>query len=247
MFPTPHSILYEDADCIAIDKPPGIAVHPSALLASGEEALLAQLRRQLGYRIYPLHRLDRATSGVLLFAKHPAAAAALSERWRLGQVAKVYLALCRGWTPESLSIERPLASLDAPDKAPQEAKTLLWRLAQIAWPVAIETYPETRFSLVALRPLSGRRHQLRRHLRFLNHPLIGDSTYGRGAFNRYFRENFAAPRLFLHHAALSWPDRTGQQQSVIAPLDDAWQRVLAAFGWSPPASEQLRLFLSFSP
>lgn len=243
----PYPILFEDEQTIAVNKPAGIAVHRSALRGLGEDALLNQLRRQLGFRLYPVHRLDRATSGVLLFAKNSESAAHISQCWREGGVEKIYLAVCRGWPPESLIIDRPLQVVGAPEKAPQPARTRLIKIASTSWPVAIETYPESRLSLVALFPETGRRHQLRRHLRSMNYPLIGDTTYGRGAYNRYFRETLSCERLLLHHLGLGWRDQEQQLQRVIAPLDKAWTTVMNASAWTQLLQEWIQSYAESLP
>ena len=227
----PFRILFEDASSLAIVKPSGLLVHRSEDTSRREEAVLQLLRQQVGYRVYPVHRLDRATSGILLFAKTPVSAAYLGKEFAAHRVQKSYLAVARGWPPTCLVIDDPLADLDAPHTPRQSAVTELERLATIELPLAIDGLSRARYSLLHLQPQSGRRHQLRRHLKHINHPLIGDTVYGRGAHNRYFREHYACPRLLLHHARLAWKAEDGTACSVRAPVDSMWHKVLEAFAW----------------
>jgi tRNA pseudouridine65 synthase len=162
-----------------------------------------RLRDQLGRHVWPAHRLDRATSGVLLFALSPEVLARLAASFAAGAVTKRYLAVVRGWPPAALTIDHPLARLDDEHEGPARAAvTRLERLATVELPVRVDRYPTSRYALVALEPESGRRHQLRRHLKHAGHPIIGDTTYGQGRHNRLFRERFGLGRLLLHAAAL---------------------------------------------
>ncbi|MGJ8638044.1 MAG: pseudouridine synthase [Opitutaceae bacterium] len=195
------TILYADDDYVAIHKPSGLLVHRTALDKAATEFAVQILRDQLGQIVYPCHRLDRPTSGVLLFALSPEAARFAQMEFSSRNVYKEYRAVVRGWTDEHGSIDYPLRSEEAPDKS-FEAKTDYARLSQSAVDKPIGKYEHARFSLLELKPLTGRKHQLRRHLAHLRHPIIGDTRHGDGAQNRFIREHFDCNRLLLHACGL---------------------------------------------
>lgn len=214
-------------------KPPGLLVHPSELVARDEATLLDQLRVRLGADLWPVHRLDRATSGLLVFARHPAAAAALGRALMAREVRRRYLAVVRGWPEETGTIDHPVKDRDAPRRPARPSVTRFRTLARIELPVAIERYPTARLALVALSPVTGRRHQLRRHLKHLSHPIIGDTSYGRGAYNRYFRAEHGVQRLLLHAGELAFPHPTsGASLAFTAHPEGSFARLLDAFGWA---------------
>jgi len=244
VFPSGHEmldILYADDHLVAINKPAGLLVHRSPIDRRETRFALQLLRDQLGRPVYPAHRLDKPTSGVLLFALSPEVARALGESFAHGAVGKTYLAVLRGVCPETGIIDYPL--LEEPDrlavypaqsdKPAQEAVTSFRRLAQVELPVAVGRYPSSRYSLVEARPHTGRRHQLRRHFKHLFHPIIGDTKYGEGRHNRFFREHFGCHRLLLAATRLAFPHPLDGRQLVIeAPLDPAMTAVLERLGWS---------------
>ena len=204
---------------------------------------MQRLRDQLGSTVYPVHRLDKATSGVLLFALNAAAARSLGAAFERGAITKRYLAIVRGWPPAALAIDHPLARLhDAyepgePSEELQPAVTQLTRLATAELPVCVDRYPVSRYALVALAPRSGRRHQLRRHLKHAGYPIIGDTTYGQGGHNRLFRGRFANDRLLLAAVSLALAHpRTGEWLRIGAPPAADFLRIAAALGWPDVAS-----------
>lgn len=200
---TPLSILYEDADCVVVDKPSGMAVHRTPGLQAA--SALQTLRDQLGQWVYPVHRLDRSTSGALVFAKSPESARLLSQLFETRTIKKTYLALCRGHDPHLTSIDHPLTDSSGIVKP---ARTTL-RLLN-SW---------GRYGLYEVTPLTGRTHQIRRHLKHVSHPLIGDVRYGKGEHNRYFREAFDFRRLALHAAVLEFMHpKTREPLTIEAPL-----------------------------
>lgn len=198
-------ILYRDERLAVVNKPSGLIVHKSAR-ASDRDNCLTRLRAQLGRHVHPVHRLDRAASGVLVFALDPDAARSLSSAFAERRVHKAYLAVVRGFPEESGTIERPLR-----DEAGREseARTRYRRLAQVELEQAVGRYQSARYALVLCEPESGREHQIRRHLRSLNHPLLGDTNYGDGAHNRFFRARFGCSRLVLHAASCRVPHPDG--------------------------------------
>jgi len=210
---TPLQIIYADPWIVAINKPSGLFVHRTWLDFEATTFAVQRLRDQLGQPVYPAHRLDRATSGVLLFAIDRTVLPALAMTFEAGAIVKHYLAVVRGWPPESLDIDYPLKRFTvadgdgAPTGAAQPAQTTVARLGTVELPIRVDRYPTTRYALVGLTPQTGRRHQLRRHLRHANHPIIGDTTYGQGRHNRLFREQFHSHRMLLHasHLRLTHP------------------------------------------
>lgn len=203
----PLRILHSDSSIVAIDKPAGLLVHPSRLDAQESVTALQLLERELGQRLYPLHRLDKATSGVLLFARDADSARTWGEAFQSGAVRKRYLALVRGWPPAQGEIDTPLAKdpeLPSTGQPLLDARTRYQRLATFDWPVPHGRHATTRCALVAVEPLTGRRHQIRRHFKQIAHPLIGDSTHGKGPLNRALAAHLGVSRLWLHAQQLAW-------------------------------------------
>ncbi len=229
-------MLYRDERLVAVCKPSGLVVHRSQR-AGDSDNVMRRLRAQLGVMVWPVHRLDRGTSGVLLFALDTATARALAEAFASRAVDKAYLAVVRGWPPESALLDRPIRGEDGRESP---AVTRVTRLATVELPVPVAPHPTARYALVLARPLTGREHQIRRHLRSLNHPVVGDTTWGVGDHNRLFRERFGSRRLLLHAFALrlAWPSE-GQQLELRAPLPDDLAPTLAALGWLEVAAAAL--------
>jgi tRNA pseudouridine65 synthase len=234
------NILYRDPWLVAVYKPCGLLVHRSRIDREADRFALQLVRDQLGRRVYPVHRLDKATDGVLLFALDPATAGALTSAFQARRVAKTYVAVVRGYTAEAGVIDHPLRerlepctdALARTDKAPQSAITEYRRLAtrELPWPV--DRYPTARYSLVTLRPRTGRKHQLRRHLKHIAHPIVGDTTYGKGPHNRLFRDRLRCHRLLLSAVELTLPHpRTGTRLTLCAQLDTSFSEVLEGLGW----------------
>jgi len=196
----PLPILYIDDHLVAVDKPSGMVVHRSRD-ARDAEVCMTLLREQTGRWVYPVHRLDRGTSGALLFAFDPAAAAGISEEFRERRVEKIYHAVVRGHpASDGGTIDHPLRDED--EEVGREALTEYRVLARTDLPLSVGPYDRAWFSLVELRPHTGRRHQLRRHMRHLGHPIIGDTTWGNSTNNRLLRSVFGSHRLLLHAARL---------------------------------------------
>ncbi|MCA9717533.1 MAG: tRNA pseudouridine(65) synthase TruC [Myxococcales bacterium] len=240
--PRPLPVLYRDDRFVAVDKPPGLLVHRSPLARGETEFAVQRLRDQLGQRVYPVHRLDRPTSGVLVFALDPEAASALAERFAAREVTKRYLAVVRGWLHGHLIVDHPLRALgDEPSRAePLAAETEFDGLATARVPEPVGPYPERRYGLVLARPRTGRRHQIRRHLKHLGHPIIGDVRHGKGAHNRFFRERLDVSRLLLAAISLGFDHPfTRARVTIEAPPGLEFSRVLTAFGWRAPAAELL--------
>ena len=227
---TPLLVLHRDAWLVAVAKPPGMAVHRSEQVHDRAPALQV-LRNQLGCWVYPVHRLDRGTSGVLLFALDPDTARVVGEAMTRRDVDKRYLAVVRGFAPEHADVDYPLR--EAPELPPQPARTTLQRLGTVVLPIPVGRYPEARYSLVELRPHTGRLHQLRKHMAHLRHPIVGDVRHGEGRHNRLFRERFGVHRMLLHARAMTLPHPvTGAPLQLRAPLDEELATLLSTLGWS---------------
>ena len=234
----PLRILFRDTAYVAIDKPAGLLVHRSPI-SRDERFALQTLRDQLGHRVYPVHRLDRATSGVLLFGLSPDAARRLVQQFEQRTVIKRYLALARGWTNTDGVIDHPVADPEGNGMA-QAARTRYRRLATVELPDAVDRYPTSRYSLVEVEPLTGRRQQIRKHFKHISHHLIGDTTHGNGRHNRYFRETFDIHRLLLmsHRLCFKHP-LDARSVEIRTPYDADWQKVFEIFGLSASAVERL--------
>lgn len=233
-------LLYRDHLLAVFNKPSGLLMHRSPIDRFETRFALQEARNLLGQRVYPAHRLDKPTSGVLLFALTPEIASLLMPAFASGDMQKTYLAVARGIVPEAGCIDYPLVEetdrCDDPrscqEKDAQAAITEFRRLATAELPQAVGRYPTSRYSLLAASPLTGRRHQLRRHFKHLFHPLIGDTRYGEGRHNRFFREQFTCHRLLLHAAELTMlHPLTGESITFTAPLDAPFRQVLTALGW----------------
>ena len=227
----PLPILYLDDLLVVIHKPPGLLVHRTPL-ARDRVFALQTLRDQLGRRVWPVHRLDRATSGVMVFGLNPDAARALAGQFERHEVEKTYHALARGWVEAEGVIDHPIRDDDAPQAAPQPAITRYRRLARVELPVAVDRYPSSRYSLAAVEPVTGRRQQIRRHFKHISHPIIGDTTHGNGRHNRFFRERYGIHRLMLtaQRLAFTHPD-SGERLAFSALPEPEWERLFEAFGW----------------
>lgn len=232
----PLAVIYRDARLIAVVKPPGMLVHRTALAWGETRFVMQTLRDQIGQHVYPVHRLDRPTGGVLLFALDSEAAAALTQAFAEHQVTKRYLAVVRGWGPEAISVDAPLREEDGirpkAEMPAHPALTHLRRLATVELPVAIDRYPQSRYSLMEARPETGRRHQIRRHLARCGHPIIGDAKHGKGIHNRYFRDHLDCPHLLLSAVTLCFRHPfDGRLLTLEAAPDDHFSALLDRFGW----------------
>ena len=243
-------ILYQDAHLVAVNKPAGWLVHRSWLDRHETVFVMQTLRDQIGQHVFTVHRLDRPTSGILLMALSSEVARLLSQQFEQRDVQKTYHAVVRGYVLEDGTVDYALTEeLDKiadkfsnPDKAPQPAISHYRALAQAEVPLAIGRYPTSRFSLVELTPETGRKHQLRRHMAHLRHPIIGDTTHGDLRQNRGIAGHFDCPGLMLHasHMTLAHPV-TGEPLALTARWDNRWQRLTTAFGWQGciPALERV--------
>ena len=253
----PLPILYRDEYLLAINKPPGLLVHPGPLDCHATTSAVAQLQQQTGCKPYPVHRLDRPTGGVLLFALDPDAARCIGGLIAANRLHKTYHAVVRGWLADAGGIDYPLAYLPDKiadrnrrrDKAPQEALTRYRCLRRSEIPLASDgRHPTSRYSLAALNPLHGRKHQLRRHLKHIRHPILGDTAHGDNRQNRVLGACLGDPRyttaatgpglrLMLHAARLQFPHPwRGEMLDIRAAPDVHWQTIIRYLGLEDTAS-----------
>ncbi len=233
-------VLYQDEQLIAVNKPSGLLVHRTAIDRHETEIAMQIVRDQLGQWVYPLHRLDKSTSGALVFALDQETARHMTRSFTEAQVSKEYLAIVRGFTGEGARIDHPLRDRwdkmsGREEKGAQPEKRSITdyrRLATVELPQAVGRYSTARYSLVAAAPVTGRTHQIRRHMKHIFHPVVGDTTYGDGKQNEFFRRAFDCHRLLLHAFTITFiHPRTGRQLSIQAPLDHAFGVLLEALQW----------------
>ena len=223
------SILYQDDFLVAINKPPGLLVHRSRIARDATEFAVQLLRDQLGQRVYPVHRLDRKTSGVLLFACDEATNVSMQKQFAEGTVYKRYLAVVRGFTDDSFEIDYALRNDDT--GIVQEAFTRGHTLKRTEIPIPLGTHPTSRYSLVELTPTTGRMHQLRKHMAHVFHPIIGDRPHGCNKQNRFFKAHFGLFEMLLHAQELGFLHPvSGKEVKILAPLLSEFQRMQEELG-----------------
>ncbi|GAB4107735.1 tRNA pseudouridine(65) synthase TruC [Echinicola sediminis] len=226
-------ILFEDDHYVAVNKPAGMMVHKSSIAMDDEPVYAMQtLRDQIGQKVYPLHRIDRPTSGVLWFAKYSEAVLPLQELFTSKNIKKYYLAVVRGYTKEKEGlIDHPLKK--KLKKELQEAQTEYLSLGQVEIPYQSSPRHETsRYSLVRAYPLTGRMHQIRRHFAHERNYIIGDNTHGDNRQNLFFRTHFHLHHMLLH----AWSTQfihpfTSQPVLVTASLPEYFMDVVREFAW----------------
>ncbi len=223
-------IIHRDSRTIAVNKPAGMLVHRSWLDKHETRFAVQTLRDQIGQHVYPVHRLDRPTSGVLLFALDTEAARLLTQQFENKTIEKTYWAIVRGHLPSDGLIDYALKYM--PDKIAeaqteatlQEAQTTYRCLAQTELPFqSALRYPTSRYSWAELTPHTGRKHQLRRHMKHIFHPIVGDTNYGDLRQNHAVAEHIGTQRLMLHARSLSFQSiEDGSRMTVQAPIDNDW-------------------------
>ncbi|MEA1892949.1 MAG: tRNA pseudouridine(65) synthase TruC [Campylobacterota bacterium] len=228
-------ILYQDEYLVAINKPSGLLVHKSMIDKDEIYFAMKMLRDQIDQWVYPIHRLDKPTSGVLLFALDKHTAKLMSEQFREHTMQKSYLCVVRGYTDSSGIIEHALtqkldkiADRDSKvDKEAQDAITEYKTLSHVELDFAIGRYAKTRYSLVKVLPKTGRKHQIRRHMKHISHHILGDTKYGRGEHNKFIRKEYGCHRLLLHALSLEFiHPYSNEPMRLEARLDDIFSLVL---------------------
>lgn len=213
-------------------KPAGLLVHRSKIANDETDFLLDRIKQQHGANLFLAHRLDRATSGVLLLAKSREVAGEIGRAFMAREVTKKYLAVVRGWPDAQGVIDYPLPGVR--EHGPRKPALTRWRtLATTTVPIEMGRYPEQRYALVEAAPETGRYRQIRKHFHHVSHHIIGDTSHGRGDHNRLWRIHFGMHRMLLHAWRLEFAHpRNGEPLRIQAPLDADWQRVLEQFGWT---------------
>lgn len=233
-------ILYRDEYLVVINKPSGLLVHKSMIDRYEIYFAMKMLRDQIGTWVYPVHRLDKPTSGVLLFALDSQTARLMSEQFKTHTMQKKYIAVVRGYVDEKGFIDHALSVKNdkiadknaREEKEAQEAQTEYKRVAIVELPHAIGRYEKTRYSLVELLPKTGRKHQLRRHMKHISHHILGDTKYGRGEHNKLIREYYDCHRLLLHALSLEITHPYTKERLIFyAPLDATFNSLFKSFGW----------------
>ncbi len=231
-------VIYDDPYLLAVEKPAGFHVHPPedrTHRISKQWSVLSILRDQCGHPVFPVHRLDRPTSGVLLVGKTSKAASQLAALFREREVSKTYFACVRGWPPQTeFRVDRPLEGKKL-GSGRKDAVTEAQVLSRLELPYSTHpSFKTTRISLLKLSPLTGRYHQIRRHLAGEGYPLIGDSMHGDTKFNRAFREQGGADGLLLKAYSLSFPHPISKVRLVLrSRWDGRWHRIFDQMGICP--------------
>ncbi|MFZ5572764.1 MAG: pseudouridine synthase [Thermodesulfobacteriota bacterium] len=237
----PLEIVYQDPYYIAVHKPAGLLVHRSPVDRHEKHFALQMVRNQVGCHVYPVHRLDRATSGVLLFAFSPEITGQTAAIFQNGAVEKTYLAVVRGIINETGRIDHPVKKVrdkripegESKDSRRFPAVTDYQRVGTVELPFQVDRYPTSRYSLAVLRPRTGRRHQLRKHMKHVGHPIIGDTRYGKSTHNRFFRTYLECNRLLLAAVELKFKHPvTRKGVTIAAKPDGGFAALLIQFNWN---------------
>lgn len=225
--PQPLPLLYQSSDLVAINKPHGLLVHRSPIASDASEFAVQLLRDQLGQRVYPVHRLDRKTGGVLLFALNEAMNSAMQMLFAEASVQKTYIAIVRGYTPDEQRIDYALRNDET--GVFQDAITHLKTLLRTEIPLPFGKHATSRYSLVELRPTTGRMHQLRKHMAHILHPIIGDRPHGCNKQNKLFNERFEMNTMLLHAQRIEFDHPVTSKRIVImAPCQTEFERMMGA-------------------
>ncbi|MFT4937105.1 MAG: tRNA pseudouridine65 synthase [Paraglaciecola sp.] len=234
-------IIFQDEFMVAIDKPSGLLVHRSPIDRHETRFAVQLLRDQIGQHVFPVHRLDRPTSGVLLFALSADIARLLNQQFARQEITKTYFAIVRGHAPDAGVIDYALKEkLDKiadkmadQNKPAQEAVTSYQTLSRFELPFAVSRYPSARYSLLKLQPKTGRKHQLRRHMAHINHPIVGDTNHGDGKHNKFIREQYGFSGLALTCYSMAILHPITQQQIVLkCEFDASMKSLLNTWGTS---------------
>lgn len=217
-------ILFEDEDFVAINKPHGLLVHKSSIAADTSEFALQLLRDQIGKKVYPAHRLDRKTAGVLLFSLNKEMDSAIQTAFSQNLVKKEYLAVLRGHTDPEGTIDYPLKKENG---TIQEALTKYQTLVTTEIDLPFGKFPTSRYSLVLAKPETGRMHQLRRHFAHIFHPIIGDRPHGCNKQNKLWKDTFQHDTMLLHAKSLAFTHPKTQENIFIqAQIQPEFERAL---------------------
>lgn len=228
-------ILFEDDYCICVSKPHDVLVHHGKFSRNNadEDSLLQLLEQQFEQKYYPIHRLDRRTSGIILLAKQKEDVAAFQKLFTDQEIQKTYYAVVRGYAPEEQYIDSPVKGKDA--KEYKDAITTLHLLHTISLDIPVGPYDTSRYSLVKLQPKTGRMHQLRIHMKKISHPIIGDGKYGDHRHDAMYSKQFGWTNLFLHAGSLEFKHPFSQKNMhIVAPFSENWSALFQRFDWENP-------------
>ena len=222
-------ILYQYKQLVAINKPHGLAVHRSQYVGEVDTYALQELRNQLGRRVYPCHRLDRKTGGVLLFALNKEVNSLMQQQFAQNIVKKKYLAIVRGYTNDSGTIDYQLTNDNGKT---QEAITNYITLNRSELDIPFGKFKTSRYSLVEVYPQTGRMHQLRKHFAHIFHPIIGDRPHGCNKQNKLFKERWNMTTMLLHASEINFNHPlTNNEITIKANLQSEFKRVMYLMGW----------------
>ena len=222
-------IIYHDDDLIAINKPHGLLVHRSSIARDANEFALQLLKNQIGKHVSPVHRLDRKTSGVLLFALNKDVERAMHQKFMQGEVTKRYLAIVRGYSPDQMEIDYPLRKENG---VLQDAFTEFKTLNRAELHIPLGKYLTSRYSLVEAKPTTGRMHQLRKHFAHIYYPIIGDRKHGCNKQNRFFKEQWEMTTMLLHAKSLQFKHPvTDEDICITAAVQNEFARIMKMMGW----------------
>lgn len=228
-------IIFEDDYIICVNKPNNMLVHHAhhSRNVADETSLLQFIFDEKGIKTYPIHRLDRKTSGIILLAKQTIFVAKFQELFTLQKIEKTYFGVVRGFSPETKIIDSPVKGRDA--NVHKEAETHLKTLAKITLEIPVKPYNSSRYSLVELSPKTGRMHQLRVHANKISNPLIGDAKYGDKNHNIMFEENFGFKNMFLHAGKLEFTHPfLLKKMTLKACFPKDWIALFERFSWKNP-------------
>lgn len=225
-------ILFEDSYIIIVNKPNNVLIHNSYYARNIKDATLLELLQiQLNEIFYPIHRLDRKTSGVLVLAKQKSYVAVFQELFNSDTIQKIYLGIVRGFIDKPILIDSPVKNADT--KVYKDAETLCEPLATHLLNIPVHPYENSRYSLVKLKPSTGRMHQLRIHMNKISHPIIGDYKYGDRFHNRLFESELACSNLFLHALSIEFTHPfTLKMIEIQAILPNDWKVIFDKFNWN---------------
>lgn len=224
-------IIYQDSYLVAVNKPSGLLVHRSDLDPFETEFALQKLRNQLGSKVFPLHRIDKPTSGVLLFALTSDIAREVTEEFLRKEFKKVYFAIVRGWIPDEVVVDRGIRH--DKEKERRSALTHFSKLASIEIPYPVGPFDTARYSLIKAVPETGRRHQIRKHLNHISYPIVGDTWYGDRDHNRFFANTFEISQMLLHAGQVSFTHPVSRLPlKITANLPAHWEKALRILNFS---------------
>ncbi len=228
-------IIFEDAYILAINKPNNMLVHHAyhSRNVADETSLLQLILKVTGLKVYPIHRLDRKTSGIILLSKETSFVSKFQKLFTDNKIQKTYFGIVRGFSTNEKIIDTPVKGRDA--NVHKDALTHLKTLEQITLNIPVKPYDSSRYSLVELQPKTGRMHQLRIHTNKISHPLIGDSKYGDKNHNIMFEENFGCKNLFLHAGKLEFNHPFTEEKLLLnAGFPNNWLMLFEKFNWKNP-------------